>query len=333
MDRGLSTGLLAARDWPLMTTFSVAICTRNRAALLPRVVRAAFDQNYAKDRYEVLVVDNGSTDDTSAVAAALAAEATVPFRVVVEPRPGVSTARNTAALEARHEFVAYLDDDTVPDRNWLKAFGETIQEHGALVVGGRVDDVFEDDFELPSWFMCPYLRSFFRLEHDSRPSVFRLQYPAYIGEGNCAYARHLFGRFRFPPALGAGNRRASGGGALLDLTLEQQGVPMYYTDHAVVRHLVGSQRIVRRNFLKAAWLHGIELAFLELIAKGRLRSVFGFTRHQLRRAREETAFCTVCKLVKLTSFVLESLRLHLLRRLGIEDPGGHRRSVLRSAGS
>jgi glycosyltransferase involved in cell wall biosynthesis len=312
-----------------LTTFSVAICTRNRAALLPRVVRAAFDQDYPKDRYEVLLVDNGSTDETPAVAAGLAAQATVPFRVVVEPRAGVSRARNTAALQASREFVAYLDDDTVPDPGWLKAFDEAIRDHGALVVGGRVDDVFEDGFELPSWFGCHYLRSFFRLEHDSRPPVFRLQYPAYIGEGNCAYARHLLDRFQFPPGLGAGNRRGSGGGALLNLALEQHGVPLYYTDHAVVRHLVASHRIVRRNFVRAAYLHGVELALLELIAKGRLRSVLGFARHQLRRLGAPTVFCTLCKFVKVAGFVLESFRLHLLRRLGVDDPGGHRRSVIR----
>jgi len=312
-------------------SFSVAICTRNRAALLPGTVRAVLEQDYPKDRYEVLVVDNGSTDDTASVAARLGEEATVPFRVVVEPQLGVSAARNRAAREAALDFVAYVDDDTIPGPNWLKALNETIEEHGALVVGGRVDDVYEHGVALPSWLACGYIRGFFRLEHTGAPPVFRVQYPFYIGEGNCAYARHLFDRYQFPPALGAGKRRGSGGGALLDLVLEQDDVPIYFTDHASVRHRVDTRRLTRKNFMKAAYLHGVEMALLEMLAKGRLRNVLGSTRNQLRQLSSPEAFCTLCKLIRIATFVLESFRLLALRRVGIDDPGGHRGSVMRSS--
>lgn len=312
-----------------MKTFSVAICTRNRGALLPRTVRAVFEQDYPKDRYEVLLVDNGSTDDTAGVAARLAGEAPIPFRVIHEPQLGVSRARNRAAREAALDFVAYVDDDTIPDPNWLRALDETIARHGALVVGGRVDDVYEEGAELPSWLVCGYIRGFFRLEHDGSPPVFRVRYPLYIGEGNCAYARELFDRFQFPPALGAGNRRGSGGGAILDLVLERHDVPIYFTDHAVVRHMVDSGRLSRKSFMKAAYLHGVEMALLEMTVRGRLRNILGSTRNQLRRLSSPKAFCTLCKLIRITSFVLESFRLLALRKLGVDDPGGYRASVMR----
>jgi glycosyltransferase involved in cell wall biosynthesis len=297
---------------------------------LHRTIVAVFEQDYPNDRYEVLVVDNGSTDDTAKVAADLKADATVPFRVIVEPQLGVSRARNRAAREAALDFIAYLDDDTIPSRNWLTALDETIEKHDALVVGGRVDDVYEEGFEPPPWLACGYIRGFFRLEHTGSPPVFRVRYPFYIGEGNCAYARDLFDHFQFPPGLGAGNKRGSGGGALLDLILERHDVPIYFTDHAAVRHTVGSHRITRTNFMKAAYLHGVEMALLELEAKGRLRNVLGSTRNQLRQLPSPKMFCTFCKLIRTTSFVLESFRLLAMRSLGIDDPGGYRGSARRS---
>src|SRR5919112_1316312 len=120
-----------------MTTFTVAICTRNRAHLLPRTITAVLDQDYPREAYEVLVVDNGSTDDTSRVAASFAANSPVEFRFVVQKSVGISAARNRAAREARNDYVAFVDDDAIPARNWLSALHDVIEEHGALVVGGR----------------------------------------------------------------------------------------------------------------------------------------------------------------------------------------------------
>lgn len=303
-----------------MKTFSVAICTRNRAALLERTAIAVLEQNYPKDRYELLVVDNGSTDDTAHVAAGLAAGAPVPVRLISEPQLGVSRARNRAAQEAQFEFLAYLDDDTIPARSWLKAFDAAIEEHGALVVGGRVEDVYEG-FEPPSWLVCRYLRANFRLEHYGSPPVFQVRYPSYIGEGNCAYSRALFERFQFPVTLGhIGKTRGAGGGALLDLVLERQGVPIYFTDHAVVDHMIDSDRVTRRHVMAASYLHGLETARLELVVQGGLRHTLAYTRGLLRQLSSPKPFCTVCKLIRIVTFAIESCRLLIMRRLGLFDP-------------
>jgi glycosyltransferase involved in cell wall biosynthesis len=72
--------------------------------------------------WELLVVDNGSTDDTSAVVSEFAAR--LPLRCVVEPVPGLSNARNRGVTEARGALILWTDDDVALDRHWLSAYVE-----------------------------------------------------------------------------------------------------------------------------------------------------------------------------------------------------------------
>ena len=86
---------------------SVIIPTYNRSALLLETLGSVFAQTFAD--YEVIVVDDGSPDDTQAVLAPLVAEGRV--RSLTQANGGLSAARNTGLAEARGEFVAWIDDD------------------------------------------------------------------------------------------------------------------------------------------------------------------------------------------------------------------------------
>jgi GT2 family glycosyltransferase len=103
---------------------SVVIPVRNRPAEVARAVRAALASAAAAglgpDRAEVVVVDNGSTDATPAAAAEAGA------RVVSEPEPSRTRARNRGAREASGRWIAFLDSDCEPDAGWLGALAESI---------------------------------------------------------------------------------------------------------------------------------------------------------------------------------------------------------------
>ena len=96
---------------------SVVLCTRDRPERLAKCVRQLALQHYP--RFEIVVVDNAPADPGAVPAALDALELTVPVRYVVEPRGGLSWARNTGWRAARGELVAFIDDDEVPDRFWL----------------------------------------------------------------------------------------------------------------------------------------------------------------------------------------------------------------------
>src|SRR4051812_43770347 len=100
---------------------TLAICTRNRAAALRRTLDSlALMEFPAGTQCEIVVVDNGSSDDTASVIESFMGR--LPLRHDVEPTPGVSHARNRAVAMAKGKFIVWTDDDVVADRQWLSAY-------------------------------------------------------------------------------------------------------------------------------------------------------------------------------------------------------------------
>jgi GT2 family glycosyltransferase len=108
---------------------SVVVCTHNGA----RAIADCLDGLLALDypRYEVIVVDDGSTDGTAALVAQYAQ-----MRLIRTENQGLSSARNTGLEAARHEIVAYIDDDARPDPHWLTYLADTLARAGHAGAGG-----------------------------------------------------------------------------------------------------------------------------------------------------------------------------------------------------
>jgi glycosyltransferase involved in cell wall biosynthesis len=119
---------------------SVLICTRNRAKPLDETLRHFFMQRFADGyEYEVVVVDNDSTDDTGRVVARYAAKNPGIVRYCREPRRGQCFARNTAISAAHGEIIVFTDDDVLVESNWLNEIHREFSEDPALsLLGGRV---------------------------------------------------------------------------------------------------------------------------------------------------------------------------------------------------
>ena len=129
---------------------TVAICTRNRARVIARALECLVAVRVpAGTSWEVLVVDNGSTDDTLPTVSAFSDR--LPLRTVVEGEPGVSAARNRAVQEARGTYMLWIDDDALVSEGWLAAFLDAfVRWPGASLLGGPIDVAF--DGPLPAWF-------------------------------------------------------------------------------------------------------------------------------------------------------------------------------------
>lgn len=112
----------ASETPPLPASLTVAVCTRGRPRELARCLAALVAIRGAAPagaRPELLVVDNAPPDEASREVAEAAG-----VRRVVEPVPGLDFARNRALAETKTDWIAYIDDDAVPDRGWLGAFAE-----------------------------------------------------------------------------------------------------------------------------------------------------------------------------------------------------------------
>jgi glycosyltransferase involved in cell wall biosynthesis len=133
---------------------SVIVCTRDRADKLARCLTAVLGQEYPD--FEVIVVDNApSTDEVADLVFRLRTSAAhgVPLRHVVEPRPGLSWARNTGLAAASGKIVAYLDDDEHPDRHWLAelargfTLGKRVAGVSGVVLPAELDTPAQDLYE------------------------------------------------------------------------------------------------------------------------------------------------------------------------------------------
>ncbi|MGA2551422.1 MAG: glycosyltransferase [Burkholderiaceae bacterium] len=128
--------------------FTVAICTWNRADSLRKTLESLTRATPPSAPWEVLVVNNNSTDHTVAVLKEF--ENLLPLRSIIETRQGLSHARNAAVIEAKGEFMLWTDDDVLVDTNWLIGYEQAILKWPeASVFGGPIQPLFEGD--PPAW--------------------------------------------------------------------------------------------------------------------------------------------------------------------------------------
>ena len=129
---------------------SVVICTRNRAVSLARALTSLCDLAcLPSTSWEVLVVNNGSDDETSEVIKRF--DTRLPIREESEEIPGLSHARNRAITSVTGDYIIWTDDDVKVDRNWLIAYAEAFARWpDAAVFGGKILPVLEEP--VPAWF-------------------------------------------------------------------------------------------------------------------------------------------------------------------------------------
>ena len=118
---------------------SAVVCTRNRTSTLGDAIRSLVDQEYPDDAYGIIVVDDGSTDDTPAVVASFDTGGRPEVRYIRQEPGGLSRARNRAIEASRGEIVCFIDDDAVAEPDWLEAIAQGSQRYPeASCFSGRI---------------------------------------------------------------------------------------------------------------------------------------------------------------------------------------------------
>ena len=117
---------------------SLIVATRNRRESL-RCCLASLERLRPRLPWELIVVDNGSSDGTAGTLREFLAHSSIPARVVSEPRAGVARARNAGIAIARGEILAFTDDDCYPREDLLDELARIFEEDETVgVVGGRI---------------------------------------------------------------------------------------------------------------------------------------------------------------------------------------------------
>ncbi len=112
---------------------SIVLAAYNEEKLIGRCIKALQDQDYPKNNYEIIIVDNNSTDSTSKI---VKEEGLTPF--IYNDHQGAIWAKHYAVSLARGEIVAVTDADSIPAKDWLKMIDEKMLDEKIQLVGGKV---------------------------------------------------------------------------------------------------------------------------------------------------------------------------------------------------
>jgi glycosyltransferase involved in cell wall biosynthesis len=170
---------------------SAVVTTYNRREMLAAALDALLGQDAPGVRYEVLVVDNNSTDGTREVVEAAAARGPVAVRYVFEGRQGISFGRNAGVLHARGPIVAFTDDDTRVARDWIARVKSAFDEHpGVDVVGGKILPAWRS--EPPAWLTRDHWWPLALLDLGDSPLIVSAENPICLPTANAAFRREAF---------------------------------------------------------------------------------------------------------------------------------------------
>ncbi len=134
---------------------SVVVCTFNRAVFLRKCLASLLNQENFPP-FEVVVVDNNSTDDTAKVVAEARQETALPFQYIFLAEMGLSLARNVGIQAARGSIIAFIDDDAVAEPSWVQEIQNGFQLFPqAAGMGGAVKGEYES--ARPDWLATDLL--------------------------------------------------------------------------------------------------------------------------------------------------------------------------------
>lgn len=250
--------------------FTVIICTYNRSGNLPRCLGAlARQRGTERIEWEVLVVDNNSTDDTRQVVERLATELPIAIRYGREPQQGLNYARNTGIRESASTYFSYVDDDIEVCPEWLASLYGRFVADDADAVGGRIH--LDPSMRLPKWIRDDDTKGFLGFQ-DMGDEPLRLdgrrRYPY---GGNMAFNRRVVERIGyFNPLLGrkgAGRKRSElFKGAETDYfhRLAAAGdACIMYEPRAIVYHRVLPFQLTRKYFRTIHFNAGYQRAYYD----------------------------------------------------------------------
>ena len=172
---------------------SVVICSYNREKFLPRALNSLINQTVDKDKYEVIIVNNNSTDSTEKICKQFISEnKELNVSYFVEKNQGLSFARNRGIKEAKGEIISFIDDDAIAREDYVENLIKTFKqypEYGAI--GGKVIPIFPDNKE-PVW-MSKYIQGVVsKVDYGNKIKDFSKKYPTGC---NMAFRRELFEKF------------------------------------------------------------------------------------------------------------------------------------------
>ena len=245
---------------------SVIVCTHNGGGRIAPTLDSLLRQDFPGETFEILVVDNASSDATPQVVRGIARQHPGRITVVGEPILGHSRARNRGVLNSRGHVIAFTDDDARVSPRWLGALVDTCERPEVGCAGGPVRAAPGEP--LPGWVapqFLPYLALF-----DKGMTEIDLSYNEYPRGVNMAYPRQSFSQVGlFSTAFGLKGRSLLYYDEIeLCYRLERSGRRIVYVPEAEVTHVIHPERLTMAWFKQRFYAQGRSEAYFDLVLRG-----------------------------------------------------------------
>jgi glycosyltransferase involved in cell wall biosynthesis len=232
---------------------SVIICSYNRAKYIIDAVESLYNQTVSKILYEVIVVDNNSTDNTKELCLHyIASHTDYNIYYFGEKQQGASFARNTGVVHSKGILIAFMDDDAVADKDFIKNIFRFFETHpDADGLGGRIIPKYIP--EEPKW-MSYYVSSLVgNFDYSNKAEEFKQgKYPL---ESNMIVKKKDFlevGGFNTNLPGVVGKLRIGGEGKEFFYKLQDVGKKIYYDPSVRVQHVVEVNKLTREYMYSVA---------------------------------------------------------------------------------
>lgn len=243
----------------LKKLITVVICTYNRVDLLSICIKSLINQTADKNLFEILVVNNNSTDDTIKVVKIFKKNNTeIKLRIINENKQGLSHARNKGWKEAEGKYVAYIDDDSIANVDWIEKINKFIIKHQDVeIFGGPYSYYYFKP--MPEWY--PKEQHTFYLGK----KIMRLNASGWLSGTNMIYQKKIFYKYGgFDKNLGMrGEELFYGEETEFQKKLKNNGIAIYYIPEIKVKHLIAEYKKNMIWMLRSDYLRGYSFAYIK----------------------------------------------------------------------
>ncbi len=230
---------------------SVIICTYNRDRHIGRALESLISQKASPQDFEIIVIDNNSTDGTADILREFQNKYGREFNIKVakESRQGLSFARNRGIELASGEIISFIDDDAIAAPDFIGNIIKNMHKFpGYLAFGGKVLPKYEDGTE-PAW-MSPYIERIISVvDMGNEYKEFKKTYPVGC---NMLFRKEIFdkvGKFNTRLRLRSDDK-------YIFLKIKEAGFPVLYLPDVVVQHFIDSFRTGMDYIKKVSKLNG-----------------------------------------------------------------------------
>ncbi len=234
---------------------TVVICTYNRRSYLKKAMDSIINQAFNPKLYELIIVDNNSTDGTKEFVLNNYSYSRVKVRYLNEPNQGLSHCRNTGLRNAKFEYIAYIDDDGIAYSDWLENMAKGIKGQNEKFAGitGAIFPIWE--IPRPRWLLHNFDTMYSIYSHRDKRTVIRQGVKVDVFGGNMVWKRSLLIEFGgFNKNLGREkNKLISGEESLTAERMIDKGYEFIYDPKMRIKHHIHKSRInimwlIKRSF-------------------------------------------------------------------------------------